>query len=98
MEVDRLDDLPLELVGKALPAGTYVQAIPRGQEIGTWENTLYEEWLPQSGYELMVLQGYSFQAQVYEEGRFKGPDDLLAESEIDVHVSVRENRERDDEG
>ena len=88
IEVDRLDDMPLELVGKVLPASTYAHLIPKGQEITAWEATLYEEWLPGSGYQLSARGDYNFQIQAYEEGRFKGLGDLIEESEIDVFVPV----------
>jgi predicted transcriptional regulator YdeE len=89
-EVDpaQLDDLPLELVVRILPGGTYASATPKGKEIGSWEGSLYNEWLPQSGYRLAVIRDYSFQIQAYEQGRFKGAGEQLAESEIGVYVPV----------
>ena len=90
VEVDSLDDLPLEVVGKVLPAGTFAHAIPKGQQITTWEKDLYEAWLPGSGYELAPIGDYHYQLQVYEDGRFKGVGDLLEESEIDVYTPVNE--------
>ena len=89
IEVDQLDDMPLELVGKVLPASTYAHLIPKGQEITTWEASFYEEWLPASGYQLAAHGDYSFQIQAYEEGRFKGLGELIEESEIDVYVPVQ---------
>jgi predicted transcriptional regulator YdeE len=88
VEVDGLDDLPFEMVGKFLPASSYAHAIPRGAEIRSWEHELYEDWLPASGFQLLQLGDYGYQLQVYEEGRFKGPGEQLAESEIDVFVPV----------
>jgi AraC family transcriptional regulator len=35
VEVNQLDDMPLEVVGKVLPAGTYAHLTPRGKEITT---------------------------------------------------------------
>lgn len=86
--MDGLDDLPLELVGKVLPGGVFAHAVPRGKQITTWEKTLYDEWLPESGYKLAPIGDYHYQLQVYEEGRFKGVGDLLEESEIDVYVPI----------
>ncbi len=88
VEVDQLDDMPLEVVGKVLPAGTYAHLIPRGKEITTWERAFYEEWLPGSGYQVPAFNDYQFQIQAYEEGRFHGLGDLLEESEIDIYVPV----------
>ena len=68
--------------------GTYAHAIPRGDEIRTWEHELYEAWLPDSGFEAVKLAGYGYQLQVYEEGRFQGPGEQIAESEIDVFVPI----------
>ena len=51
VEVKGLDEVPLELVNKVLPASTYALFAPAGKEITTWENAVYNEWLPESGYE-----------------------------------------------
>jgi len=88
VEVAQLEEMPLELVGKVLPAGTYAHLTPKGREITTWERAFYDEWLPGSGYELAARGGYHFQIQAYEEGRFKGLGDLIEESEIDVYIPV----------
>lgn len=99
VEVDGLDELPFEMVGKAFPAGTYAHTVPRGDEIRSWERELYEEWLPHSGYELLQLGNYGYQLQVYEQGRFQGPGEQLSESEIDVFVPiVLENEGRTPDG
>lgn len=88
VEVDQSDDMPLELVGKVLPAGTYAHLIPRGREIATWERDFYEGWLPGSGYRVQAQGNYQFQIQAYEEGRFHGLGDMLEESEIDVYIPI----------
>jgi predicted transcriptional regulator YdeE len=88
VEVDQLKEMPLELVAKSLPAGTYAHLTPQGEQIETWEKALYDEWLPQSGYRLASYADVHFQMLAYEEGRFKGVGDLLAESEIDVTVPL----------
>ena len=88
VEVKGLDEVPLELVSKVLPASTYALFTPAGKEITTWENTVYNEWLPESGFELASFHDCHFQIQCYEEGRFKGLGELLEESEIDVYVSL----------
>ena len=73
---------------KTVPATDYAHAVVRGEEIRRWENELYNEWLPASGYKLPAWHGYSFQIQAYEEGRFHGVGDLLAQSEMHVYVPV----------
>jgi predicted transcriptional regulator YdeE len=88
VEVNRHDEMPLQLVGKVLPAGIYAHLTPRGKGITTWEHTFYDEWLPGSGYQLQAFNDYQFQIQAYEEGRFHGLGDLLEQSEIDVYVPV----------
>lgn len=89
VEVDGLEfTLPPQLVVKILPATTYAHLTARGAAITSWERTLYNEWLPQSGYKLASWYDYHYQIQAYEEGRFKGVGDLLAESEVDVFVPV----------
>lgn len=88
VEVDSLDEMPLEVVGKVLPAGAFAHAIPKGQQITTWEKDLYDRWMPESRYKLAPIGEYHYQIQVYEDGRFKGVGDLLGESEIDVFVPV----------
>lgn len=88
VEVDHLDDLPLVLVGKVLPAGTYAHIMPRGKEITTWERAFYKDWLPGSGYRVQAHNDYQFQIQAYEDGRFHGLGEMLEESEIDVYIPV----------
>jgi len=88
VEVDQLDEMPLQVVGKVLPAGTCAHLTPKGKDIASWERTFYEGWLPVSGCRVQDFGDYQFQIQAYEEGRFHGLGDLLEESEIDVYVPV----------
>lgn len=88
VEVDQFDGMPLELVGKVLPASTYAHLTPKGQDITTWESAFYDDWLPGSGFQLLAYGDYHFQIQAYEEGRFKGLGEMLEESEIDVYIPV----------
>ena len=90
IDPEQLDDLPLEMVLRFLPESIYAFTTPKGDQIASWENDLYEEWLPGSGYKLAEINGHNYQIQAYEEGRFKGPGEALAESEIDVYVPVWE--------
>jgi len=84
IEVDRLEGVPLELVVKILPASTYAVFTLEGDEIGDdWNNLVYTQWMPESGYEL----AYSYAFQYYDE-RFKGVDDLQ-NSVLDVYIPVK---------
>lgn len=75
---------PLDTVIKVLPATQYAVFTIRGQAIvGDWHLPIYQEWLPDSGYEL----AHSFHIQ-YHDGSFKGFD-RLDESSLDVYVPVR---------
>jgi predicted transcriptional regulator YdeE len=71
-------------VVKLLPAVTYAVFTLRGEAIvGDWGREIYEEWLPNSVYELAG----QFHIQ-YHDGSFKGFD-RLAESSLDVYVPVK---------
>jgi len=87
VEVDHLEEVPLELFGKVLPAGTYAYFTPKGKEITTWEDDFHKGWLIPSGYQLSTVGNYSFQVQCYEDDRFKGADNL-EESEIDIYIPI----------
>jgi AraC family transcriptional regulator len=83
MEVEKLEDMPIELVAKILPPATYAVFTLSGPEIhADWPRQIYQEWLPASGYQAPF--GYNFQ---YYDHRFKGMG-RLAESEIDVYVPI----------
>jgi AraC family transcriptional regulator len=84
VEVGRLEDVPLELVVKVLPASTYAVFTLEGEAIGgDWNSLIYTEWMPDSGYEM----AHSYAFQYYDE-RFKGVDDL-ANSVLDVYIPVK---------
>jgi predicted transcriptional regulator YdeE len=88
IDPEQLEELPLEMVLRVLPENQYAFTTPAGDQINIWEQELYEKWMPGSGYKLVEINGYSYQIQAYEEGRFKGSGEKLAESEIDVFVPV----------
>jgi predicted transcriptional regulator YdeE len=78
-----LEDLPVQLSIKVLPAGEYAVVTLRGDEITSdWSQLLYQEWLPDAGYR----QAHGFMYELYDE-RFKGIDQL-GDSEIEVYVPV----------
>ena len=83
VEIDEVDAAPVELQVKVLPATAYAVFTLRGQAIvSDWWREIYQEWLPQSGYQ--CVQPYSFQ---YYDRRFKGMD-KLDESTLDVYIPV----------
>jgi AraC family transcriptional regulator len=83
--IAEIEDLPLELSVKVLPAGAYAQFTLRGSEItSNWPDEIYHKWLPGSGYQERV----KCTVERYDGDRFKGMDDL--ESELDVLVPVVE--------
>jgi predicted transcriptional regulator YdeE len=84
LEVERLEDVPVVLSAKVLPAATYALFTLQGEEITSdWPWLVGTEWLPDAGYEM--TGGYSFQR--YDE-RFKGMQ-RIAESVLDVYIPVR---------
>jgi AraC family transcriptional regulator len=84
IEVEALEEVPLELVVKILPACTYAIFTLQGEEIGgDWNTLIYSQWMPDSGYEM--AHNYAFQ---YYDERFKGVDDL-ENSVLDVYVPVK---------
>ena len=73
----------IDMVVKVLPATQYAVFTLRGEAIvGDWSLAIYQEWLPNSDYEL----AHDFHIQ-YHDGSFKGFDNL-DESSLDVYVPV----------
>jgi AraC family transcriptional regulator len=101
VEIAEIEDLPLELSVKVLPAGTYATFTLRGAEItSNWPDAIYREWLPGSGYQ----EKHKFTVERYDGERFKGMDDPQSELDILVPIApltqagliefVRQERER----
>jgi AraC family transcriptional regulator len=82
VEVQRLEDVPVELTCKVLPATTYAVFALRGEQITSDWNKLVAEWMSRSGYQRAYLYGF----QRYDE-RFKGLDQI-EESVLDVYLPV----------
>jgi predicted transcriptional regulator YdeE len=88
MEVQALDRVPIEFSVKILPPVTYAVFALVGEQItADWSQMLYQDWLPQSSYELVGDYGI----QRYDE-RYKGVD-RTAESVLEFHVPVRPTTE-----
>lgn len=84
VEVASLDMIPLECVGKVLPATEYAEFTLIGEEIvSDWSRWIYEGWMPHSGYQASA----DYSIQVYDE-TFKGMDNLEG-AQIKVLVPVK---------
>ncbi len=83
VQVERLEDVPVELSVKILPPTTYAVFTLKGQQI-TSEDWLKEiqDWLDVSGHR----QTHAYGFQRYD-SRFKGLD-RIDESELDVYVPI----------
>jgi predicted transcriptional regulator YdeE len=83
VEVDRLADVPVELLVKVLPAATYAVFTLKGEQISADWSMSMGEWMRRSPYEPVGNFGF----QLYDQ-RFRGVDDLAA-SELDVFVPIK---------
>lgn len=87
IEVEKFDDVPPGMVGITVPGRTYAVFTHKGRvfpnQLRQTYGHIYGEWLPRSGYE--TDGGFDF--ELYDEERFKAPDD--PESETDIYIPVR---------
>ena len=84
VEVEKLDEPPLELVARILPETRYAVFTLKGDEIKSdWPSKILKPWLPEAGLE----QSFTFIIEYYDSQRFKGIDN--ADSELDIYVPVR---------
>jgi AraC family transcriptional regulator len=87
VEVSAIEDPPDPIFCKVLPAGQYAVFTLRGEEMnGNWGRTIYNEWLPASGYE----ESSSCTLERYDEKRFKAWGGPESEVEIWVPIKARE--------
>jgi len=83
VQVEKLEDVPIELLVKIIPATRYAVFTLQGEQIvSDWNMLVQSEWLPGTGYQ--AVPGYGF--LVYDQ-RFKGLD-KLSESQVDAFVPV----------
>jgi len=83
LEVDKLDDLPLELVARILPETKYAVYTLKGTEIKSdWPSNLLG-WVAAAGLE----QSFTYIFEYYDVQRFKGIDN--PDSELDIYIPVR---------
>lgn len=83
MEVERIENVPVQLSVKVLPATQYAVFTLTGEEITSDWEMIIEGWLPASGYR----NPYAYNFQYYDE-RFKGVDNI-AESTLDVYIPIQ---------
>ena len=84
LEVEKLEDVPVETVIKILPPTKYAVFTLEGQQISSdWHRMIYNEWMPGSGYQ----KAYKYLIQFYDQ-RFKGLENI-DESVLDVYVPVK---------
>ena len=83
LEVDKLEDVPVEASVKILPPVTYALFTLEGEQITSDWNKMIQEWMTGSGYE----SAYPYGFQRYDE-RFKGVDSI-AESILEIYIPVK---------
>jgi AraC family transcriptional regulator len=83
VEVARLDELPVELVAKVLPATRYAVFTLHGAEIASDWNQMMADWMARA----VVQRAYAYGFQRYDE-RFKGVD-RMEESVLEAYVPIR---------
>jgi len=84
LEVEKLENVPIEVVVKILPPTKYAVFTLKGKQITSdWPKMIYDEWMPGSGYQ----EAYKYQFQLLDR-RFKGVQNL-EESVLDVYVPVK---------
>ena len=82
LEVEKLEDVPVDMAVKILPPTTYAVFTLEGEQITSdWNNMIYE-WMSRSGYQRAHPYGF----QLYDE-RFKGVQHI-DESILDADVPV----------
>jgi AraC family transcriptional regulator len=85
VEVEKLEDVPVELLVKILPSTKYAVFTLKGEQITSdWSKTIFHDWMPQSGYR--PTHHYGFQRY---DRRFKGVDNI-DESELDLYVPIEQ--------
>jgi predicted transcriptional regulator YdeE len=83
VEVTKLENVPIDITVKVLPATLYAIFTLKGEQIlSDWSTMVHEEWMPGSGYRL----SYSYGMQCYDE-RFKGLEQI-SESELELYIPV----------
>ncbi len=84
VEVNDLQEIPLEMFGLVLPQSKYATFTFKGKNMFSGGDYIWKEWFPQSKYE----EAYSILIQVYDRTRFQGLED--ENSELDYLVPIKE--------
>ena len=84
MELPDLSEIPVNMVGKVIPANTYAAFTVKGgiKNLPKTSQYAHDEWLPKSQYE----EADWFEFELYDE-RFKDIDD--PDTEIDIYIPIR---------
>ena len=83
VEVEKPDDLPLELVTRTLPETKYAIYTLKGEEIKSdWSSNILG-WISDAGLE----QSYTYIFEYYDSQRFKGLDN--PHTEMDIYVPIK---------
>jgi predicted transcriptional regulator YdeE len=84
LEVERLEDMPVQLTAKVLPPATYAVFTLQGEQITSdWHSLVIAQWMAKEGYE----SAHPFGFQRYDE-RFKGLDQI-EDSVLEAWVPIR---------
>jgi predicted transcriptional regulator YdeE len=83
VEVEKLEDVPVEMSVKILPQATYAVFTLQGRQIVSDWPKMVEEWMSKAGYQSAYVYGF----QRYDE-RFKSLQ-RIDESILDVYVPIK---------
>ena len=84
MEVDSLDSVPDDMIGRTIPEATYAVFTARGPIVKAVQDTvrfIYSTWFPESGYEHAMTPEF----ELYDE-RCHVEDE--ESSEVDIYIPV----------
>ena len=84
MEVNNVEEIPLEMFVKVLPKTTYVIFTTKNEDRFKIGSYIYREWMPNHGYE----QAYPYVVQCYNK-QYKLED---PKSEIEWYIPVKKNK------
>lgn len=83
MEVNNIDEIPLEMFVKILPKVDYVKFTTTIENKDEEGMQVFKNWIPENGLE----QAYPFIIESYDQNRYKGLDN--PNSEIDWFIPIR---------
>ncbi|WP_236950999.1 MULTISPECIES: GyrI-like domain-containing protein [Methanobacterium] len=83
IEVENLDEMPIEMFCKALPPTKYAVFTFKGEDMFSGGEYIWNEWLSRSKYD----EAHPFMILAYHKNRYKGMED--PESEVDFLVPIK---------